>query len=137
MTVNSPESSASSTSTVLPHAIMLTENQRIAFRANLESELAEVRGLGAQFRAEISASLESRRSTSTESEDSEGSALAFEGAQTTAMMEQVSRHADEIVTALTRIDKGTYGTCMECGSRIATGRLEARPASALCIECAS
>lgn len=135
--MNSPTSAASSTSTVHPPTTALTENQRIALRTNLESELAEVRGLGANLRAEVWASHESRRSTSTESEDSEGSALAFEGAQTTAMMQQVSRHADEIVGALMRIDHGTYGICMECGSGIATGRLEARPASALCIECAS
>ncbi len=135
--VNPPMSSASSTSTVYRAASALTENQGIALRANLESELAEVRGLGAKLRAEVRVSLQSRRSTNTESEGSEGSALAFEGAQTMAVMEQVSRHADEIVAALTRIDYGTYGICVECGSRIATGRLEARPASALCIECAS
>ena len=39
--------------------------------------------------------------------------------------------------ALERIEDGTYGECANCGNAIADGRLEARPESALCIECAS
>ena len=37
--------------------------------------------------------------------------------------------------ALARIDAGTYGTCVNCGARIATERLEAMPWATLCIEC--
>ena len=37
--------------------------------------------------------------------------------------------------ALTRIDAGTYGVCVNCGARIAPERLEAMPWATLCIDC--
>jgi DnaK suppressor protein len=41
----------------------------------------------------------------------------------------------EIDAALTRIEKGTYGICVNCGAQIAPERLEAVPWATLCIEC--
>ena len=41
----------------------------------------------------------------------------------------------EINAALRRIDEGTYGTCVRCGSTIAKERLEAMPYATMCIEC--
>jgi RNA polymerase-binding protein DksA len=41
----------------------------------------------------------------------------------------------EIDAALGRIDEGTYGTCVRCGSTIAEERLEAMPYATMCIEC--
>ncbi len=43
-------------------------------------------------------------------------------------------HIDE---ALARIEKGTYGLCLECGNPISPERLEAVPHARLCIECKS
>ena len=40
-----------------------------------------------------------------------------------------------IDAALERVDAGSYGTCTRCGKEIAEERLEARPWSALCIDC--
>jgi DnaK suppressor protein len=40
-----------------------------------------------------------------------------------------------IEAALTRIEEGTFGVCIECGEDIATRRLEALPWSDLCIHC--
>jgi DnaK suppressor protein len=37
--------------------------------------------------------------------------------------------------ALTRIDAGTYGICVNCGAQIAPERLEAMPWATLCIDC--
>lgn len=42
----------------------------------------------------------------------------------------------KISAALRRIDAGDYGVCVECGSRIETGRLEAHPYAQDCIDCA-
>jgi DnaK suppressor protein len=42
----------------------------------------------------------------------------------------------EIEAALQRIGNGVYGTCITCGEDIATARLEARPESTDCVECA-
>ncbi len=41
----------------------------------------------------------------------------------------------QIDAALERIEKGTYGTCGNCGREIALERLEATPWASLCIDC--
>lgn len=38
--------------------------------------------------------------------------------------------------ALSRMDDGTYGTCISCGQKIPAERLEARPLSVRCVSCA-
>ena len=127
--------SASPTSTTVRP---LTEHQLSVFRSKLELELAGVHSLEARLRAEIIDSLESRRSTTTdEAEDPEGSSLAFEGAQTSSMLQQTTKHATEISAAIDRVQDGSYGRCSSCGGRIATGRLEARPSTSFCIGCAA
>ena len=40
----------------------------------------------------------------------------------------------EIMAALARIEKGTYGTCTVCGGEIGEERLEAYPWASLCID---
>jgi RNA polymerase-binding protein DksA len=40
----------------------------------------------------------------------------------------------EIMAALERIEKGTYGTCTVCGGEIGEERLEAYPWASLCID---
>ncbi len=42
----------------------------------------------------------------------------------------------EVWNALQRIDRGTYGTCGDCGRKINSERLKALPATELCLECA-
>jgi DnaK suppressor protein len=42
-----------------------------------------------------------------------------------------------IDAALARMDEGTYGTCEVCGTEIPEARLEARPLSIRCVECAA
>jgi RNA polymerase-binding transcription factor len=37
--------------------------------------------------------------------------------------------------ALSKIDKGTYGTCERCGNPIGPERLEAIPYARLCVSC--
>ena len=44
---------------------------------------------------------------------------------------------DEIGQALGRMAIGAYGTCERCDRSIATERLQAKPASRLCVQCAS
>ncbi|MGZ3769710.1 MAG: TraR/DksA family transcriptional regulator [Bdellovibrio sp.] len=40
-----------------------------------------------------------------------------------------------IERALSKINEGTYGQCEACGELIASRRLQARPFTALCIDC--
>jgi hypothetical protein len=46
------------------------------------------------------------------------------------------REIEEIDAALDRIGRGTYGACTACGGEIGAARLEALPATALCVDCA-
>lgn len=39
--------------------------------------------------------------------------------------------------ALSKIEKGSYGTCGDCKEQIEQGRLKAYPAADLCVTCAS
>jgi len=41
----------------------------------------------------------------------------------------------EVVTALQKIDGGTFGTCERCGEPIVEKRLEALPFARYCIDC--
>jgi DnaK suppressor protein len=41
----------------------------------------------------------------------------------------------KIDEAISRIDSGTFGVCESCSEQISLKRLEARPVTALCIEC--
>lgn len=43
----------------------------------------------------------------------------------------------DVERALAKLEDGTYGYCDRCGTRIPDERLEARPWSVLCIDCAS
>lgn len=52
--------------------------------------------------------------------------------QLTASERELLRRIDE---ALDRIEKGTYGECVVCGSKVNTGRLDAVPWARHCIDC--
>ncbi len=41
----------------------------------------------------------------------------------------------KVITALEKIDRGTYGTCDACGGNIKKARLKALPFATLCLEC--
>lgn len=58
-----------------------------------------------------------------------------ETAEVLAVVEQLAAHRRDVVSALDRIEAGTFGTCERCGSRIPDERLEARPTAALCVTC--
>jgi RNA polymerase-binding protein DksA len=44
---------------------------------------------------------------------------------------------DKINQALSRIDNGSFGLCMECGESISEARLKAVPFACVCINCAN
>ena len=48
---------------------------------------------------------------------------------------QLLRTTEEIDAALARLDAGTYGRCVSCGSAIPVERLEFRPFAAACVTC--
>ena len=67
----------------------------------------------------------------------DSASAAAERAETLTLIEQLSQRLSDVEHALERVDDGTYGVCERCGKDIAATRLEARPMSTLCVECAA
>ena len=105
----------------------LYKAELLAQRATLQAQLAILRG-GDVSRSEASAnhfanSEESPAQASTE-RDLELALDAHESAELAA-----------VNAALQRIERGTYGQCIECGESIAEARLKATPDASRCIAC--
>lgn len=54
-----------------------------------------------------------------------------------AQIDQARSRLLQVDEALASMDEGTYGVCEECGQEINPDRLEARPLSIRCVDCAS
>ena len=108
------------------------------FRILLEEERARKLALLPALRADITAANSARQDSNVDDEhDPEGSTIAFELSQASALLKQSSAGLDQVDAALARIADGTYGSCAVCGEAIAEGRLEARPWTPFCIRHAS
>jgi RNA polymerase-binding transcription factor DksA len=71
-----------------------------------------------------------------EADSSEQAAQLGNVAVVSALEAEASAEIAAIDAALERLAAGSYGTCVSCGDTIGAARLEARPASAECLECA-
>ena len=60
----------------------------------------------------------------------------FEQEFTLSLMEAEEGTLDLIEDAIDRVERGTYGTCVECGGSITKLRLNAIPYTPVCIKCA-
>ena len=58
-----------------------------------------------------------------------------ENERSEAVLDVARRQRSDVLAALHRIDLGTYGTCVECGTILPEGRLEAKPEAARCVAC--
>ncbi|WP_285242884.1 TraR/DksA C4-type zinc finger protein [Pseudarthrobacter sp. fls2-241-R2A-127] len=104
------------------------------FRVLLEEERARRLALLPALRADIDEANLARQDSNVDDEhDPEGSTIAFELSQASALLRQSSAGLDQVEAALARLANGTYGTCVVCGGPIADGRLEARPWTPFCI----
>jgi RNA polymerase-binding transcription factor DksA len=78
----------------------------------------------------------SESSNADDEHDPEGSTIAFERAQVTALLAHTRARLSETAEALQRLDAGDYGRCERCGTAIPVERLVARPTARTCIHCA-
>ncbi|MFI5907908.1 TraR/DksA family transcriptional regulator [Dactylosporangium sp. NPDC051541] len=95
--------------------------------------LAEVAALEADLRSVFEAS---RESNADDEHDPEGSTIAYERAQLTAVLTSARLRLAEVDDALSRLSAGTYGVCAVCGQPIPAERLLARPSARTCVACA-
>lgn len=52
-----------------------------------------------------------------------------------AVLAVMAGQRQEVLDALARLDAGTYGRCVDCGTTLPDERLEARPEAARCVNC--
>ncbi|MDI2021163.1 TraR/DksA C4-type zinc finger protein [Paenarthrobacter sp. CC6] len=108
------------------------------FRLVLEQERERRLLLLSDLRSDITSVNAARQDSNVDDEhDPEGSTIAFELSQASALLDQSKEGLQHIDAALARIAAGTYGRCGVCGVDIPEGRLEARPWTPFCVDHAS
>jgi DnaK suppressor protein len=96
--------------------------------------LARIDAMTAEFEEIVTATA---GSNTDDEHDPEGSTIAFERAQVSALLLEAQAYLGELDCALARLDAGSYGICERCGVPIAPERLAARPATQTCVSCAA
>ena len=111
-----------------------TEAARARLAADRAATAGRLAGLQSGFDGVVAAS---EGSNADDEHDPEGSTIAYERSQLSALVAQAEAHLVEIDRASERIDAGDYGQCLVCGDDIPGGRLEARPTASTCVGCAA
>ncbi|MFD1214230.1 TraR/DksA family transcriptional regulator [Arthrobacter sp. GCM10027362] len=108
------------------------------FRQLLEDKADEARRQIVRLTADIREVTLAGRDLPADNEyDPEGSTLNLERAREEALLASTQKELAEVLEALQRMERGTYGVCERCGNKIPRERLEARPEARFCITCAS
>ncbi|UFU04051.1 TraR/DksA family transcriptional regulator [Ruania suaedae] len=103
----------------------------------LAAEAERTRVVISSLQRNLGVIIDGARSTATDDEhDPEGSTIAFERSQASALLASATARLAEIEEAQQRIREGGYGICERCGSAIPAGRLRARPTARTCVACA-
>jgi len=109
------------------------------FRRRLTEEHDRLSGIIREIdegREEIRLS-ESSSERSPDPNTAEGGSLAFELEKEFSLAYNAQDLLAQVVTALEKIEDGTYGICVDCGKPIPVARLDALPSATLCVDCAS
>jgi len=105
-------------------------------RQRLEAERRELLASIARKDAELATPVDDRGEDTTASQHPADVASDLTAREIALFGELTYREAvARIDGALARIEAGTYGACVDCGSRIAPDRLDARPDAARCLAC--
>lgn len=106
-------------------------------RAALERLRSAVAGEVNQLEADLHAVFEASQDSNADDEhDPEGSTIAYERAQLTAVLAATRRRLADVDEALARLELGVYGICDRCSRPIPAARLAIRPFARTCVACA-
>jgi DnaK suppressor protein len=106
---------------------------RCALVAELERTQEQVLSLSAQFGDIVVAA---EMSNVDDEHDPEGTTIAFERSQVSALHSQAVRDAAALRQNLANLDDKYFGACEQCGGPIGFERLVALPATRRCVQCA-
>jgi DnaK suppressor protein len=112
------------------HGGPLQEGRLLAERAAAQ---AQIEALTRSFDDVVAAS---QSSNADDEHDPEGSTIAYERAQLTAVLAATRGRLAELDEALARLTLGVYGICERCSRPIPAGRLAVRPFARTCVTCA-
>ncbi len=107
-----------------------------------EQELERYRGLLEELREQLRRSLEGGNDAAdpVEPDRAIGRLTRQDAMQAQQMALELARRnklrLEQIDRALERVDDGTYGLCVRCEEEIAPPRLEVKPETPVCVECA-
>ncbi|MEU1973323.1 TraR/DksA family transcriptional regulator [Microbacterium sp. NPDC019599] len=88
--------------------------------------------------AEIAELRRGRAAESADDEhDPEGVTLSGEWSRLEGLRAGAASELVDIDAAQARVERGTYGVCVDCGRSIPPARLEARPTATRCVDCAA
>lgn len=100
-------------------------------RSRLEAELHEIESRTAR----ISDSEGASELSGYEDHPADIASETFEREKDLAIGESVETLLNQVITALEKVDRGTYGVCDACGKPIKKARLQALPFATLCLTC--
>jgi len=114
-----------------------------ATQLHAQDQFAALRLLLQSLQSDIEAALlaarEARQDAAVQSHGvadlKDGAEKAQREAAYDAEIRRVVRELQSVEDALGRLRDGTYGVCMDCGTRIAGARLAVQPAARLCVPC--
>ena len=98
------------------------------FRRTLDDALSVLQGRENAIRKDVRSGL---------NPDSKERAVQLENSEVlNALSDDAHTQIEAVKIALSRLDSGEYGICMQCEEDIVEGRLRAYPQSVLCTSCA-
>ena len=113
----------------------LTDLERRTIRSALVAELGRTEeqavSLARQFDDIVTAA---EMSNTDDEHDPEGTTIAFERAQVSALHSQAIRDVAALQRTLTNLDDSDFGACERCGGQIGFERLVALPATRRCVD---
>jgi len=113
---------------------MQPEEVRDRLRELRAETLNRANSLGTSFDGIVEAATD----VATDDEhDPEGATIAWERQQVAALLDETNAALAEIDAAEARVDDGSYGTCTTCGEAVGAERLDALPATPICVGCAA
>ncbi len=100
-------------------------------RERLEAELQEIENRTAR----ISEGDRASELSAYEDHPADLASETFEREKDLAISESVEGLLNQVLIALEKVDRGTYGICDACARPIKTARLNVLPFATLCVEC--